>query len=303
MTEVEFMEMGGSVNEEPEVAETNEEEITEDTEDDVVEQEDESSGSDDDNNDTPEVDNGDTQPQGIQPTAAQQAYRNKLFNEYQQALNHVNPYTGNVIQSPQEFFEYKRQYAEEQRRYEQQRQAENNAGIYEAIQNGTASKEQFDAYIKEQISRSIQDNPDIRNAREAAIRIQQEEQRAKIESGKSRLQSDIDQLNKEYPNCGIKKPEDITDSKMIGYMRKGLSVGDAYYLANKDSIAQAQAAGIRQAVVNQANGKSHLKTVSGGTTGEFEVPDDIISEYRHFFPDWTEKQIVENYKKRNGGKK
>lgn len=302
MTEEEFMGLGGTVDDESEDVQTGEEGNTEEVIDNVDEPEVEETDTDDGDNDTTQSNAEPEQPQGVQPTAVQQAYRERLEQEYQQAVNRINPYTGRVIQSPQDFFEYKRQFAEEQQRHERQQQYNADNDIYEAIQNGTASRAQFDKYIKEQIVNSLRDNPDIRAAREAALRIQQEEQRTRIESGKNRLQSDIDQLNKEYPNCGIKKPEDITDSKMVDYIRKGLSVNEAYYLANKDNIAQAQMAGVRQATINQANGKGHLKSVSGGTSGDVIVPDDIAKEYRNFFPDWTDKMIAEDYKKRNGGK-
>ena len=297
MTEKEFMGLGGTVDNESEDIQTGEEGNTEEVIDNVDEPEVEETGADDGDNDTTQSNDEPAQPQGVQPTAVQQAYRERLEQEYQQAVNRINPYTGRVIQSPQDFFEYKRQFAEEQQKHERQRQYNADNDIYEAIQNGTASRAQFDKYIKEQIVHSLRDNPDIRAAREAALRIQQE----RIESGKERVQKDLDALNKEYSNCKFKKADEI-NGKMADYMRMGLSVADAYYLTNRESIAQAQMAGVRQATINQANGKGHLKSVSGGTSGDVIVPDDIAKEYRNFFPDWTDKMIAEDYKKRNGGK-
>lgn len=297
MTEEEFMGLGGTVDNESEDVQTVEEGNTEEVIDNVDEPEVEETGANDGDNDTTQSNDEPVQPQGVQPTAVQQAYRERLEQEYQQAVNRINPYTGRVIQSPQDFFQYKRQFAEEQQRHERQQQYNADNDIYEAIQNGTASRAQFDKYIKEQIMNSLRDNPDIRAAREAALRIQQE----RIESGKERVQKDLDALNKEYSNCKFKKADEI-NGKMADYMRMGLSVADAYYLTNRESIAQAQMAGVRQATINQANGKGHLKSVSGGTSGDVIVPDDIAKEYRNFFPDWTDKMIAEDYKKRNGGK-
>lgn len=304
MTEEEFMGLGGTVDNESEDIQTGEEGNTEEVIDNVDEPEVEETGADDGNNDTTQSNDEPEQPQGVQPTAVQQAYRERLEQEYQQAVNRINPYTGRVIQSPQDFFEYKRQFAEEQQRHERQQQYNADNDIYEAIQNGTASRAQFDKYIKDQIVNSLHDNHDIIAAREAALRIQriqQEEQRTRIERGKERVQKDLDALNKEYSNCKFKKADEI-NGKMADYMRMGLSVADAYYLTNRESIAQAQMAGVRQATINQANGKGHLKSVSGGTSGDVIVPDDIAKEYRNFFPDWTDKMIAEDYKKRNGGK-
>lgn len=303
MTEEEFMGLGGTVDESEDV-QTVEEGNTEEVIDNVDEPEVEETDTDDGDNDTTQSNDEPEQPQGVQPTAVQQAYRERLEQEYQQAVNRINPYTGRVIQSPQDFFEYKRQFAEEQQRHERQQQYNAYNDIYEAIQNGTASRAQFDKYIKEQIVNSLRDNHDIIAAREAALRIQriqQEEQRTRIERGKERVQKDLDALNKEYSNCKFKKADEI-NGKMADYMRMGLSVADAYYLTNRESIAQAQMAGVRQATINQANGKGHLKSVSGGTSGDVIVPDDIAKEYRNFFPDWTDKMIAEDYKKRNGGK-
>lgn len=304
MTEEEFMGLGGTVDDESEDIQTGEEGNTEEVIDNVDEPEVEETDTDDGDNDTTQSNDEPEQPQGVQPTAVQQAYRERLEQEYQQAVNRINPYTGRVIQSPQDFFEYKRQFAEEQQRHERQQQYNAYNDIYEAIQNGTASRAQFDKYIKEQIVNSLRDNHDIIAAREAALRIQriqQEEQRTRIERGKERVQKDLDALNKEYSNCKFKKADEI-NGKMADYMRMGLSVADAYYLTNRESIAQAQMAGVRQATINQANGKGHLKSVSGGTNGDVIVPDDIAKEYRNFFPDWTDKMIAEDYKKRNGGK-
>lgn len=304
MTEEEFMGLGGTVDDESEDIQTGEEGNTEEVIDNVDEPEVEETDTDDGDNDTTQSNDEPEQPQGVQPTAVQQAYRERLEQEYQQAVNRINPYTGRVIQSPQDFFEYKRQFAEEQQRHERQQQYNAYNDIYEAIQNGTASRAQFDKYIKEQIVNSLRDNHDIIAAREAALRIQriqQEEQRTRIERGKERVQKDLDALNKEYSNCKFKKADEI-NGKMADYMRMGLSVADAYYLTNRESIAQAQMAGVRQATINQANGKGHLKSVSGGTSGDVIVPDDIAKEYRNFFPDWTDKMIAEDYKKRNGGK-
>ena len=187
MTEEEFMGLGGTVDDESEDVQTGEEGNTEEVIDNVDEPEVEETDTDDGNNDTTQSNNEPEQPQGVQPTAVQQAYRERLEQEYQQAVNRINPYTGRVIQSPQDFFEYKRQFAEEQQRHERQQQYNADNDIYEAIQNGTASRAQFDKYIKEQIVNSLRDNPDIRAAREAALRRQQEEQRTRVENGKEQI--------------------------------------------------------------------------------------------------------------------
>ncbi len=236
-----------------------------------------------------------TQPVQTQPRAMNDAQRKALSEEYQAALNKINPYNGQVIKSPEDFIAYKQQYNSEMQEHTKQQKASN---IFEGIRNGTATQKDFDDYVKGLIS----DSPEIRASRQSTAKVQQMERQAKIDSGKAKMQADIDALNKEYPACDIKKVEDIKDEGMINYIRRGLSIQDAYYLTHRTEIAETQKASVRQAAVNQANGKSHLKTTTNNTKGEDSIPDEIINEYKHFFPDWTRKQIVENYKKRNGGK-
>lgn len=103
MTEEEFMGLGGTVDNESEDVQTVEEGNTEEVIDNVDDPEVEETDTDDGDNDTTQSNDEPEQPQGVQPTAVQQAYRERLEQEYQQAVNRINPYTGRVIQSPQDF--------------------------------------------------------------------------------------------------------------------------------------------------------------------------------------------------------
>ena len=62
---------------------------------------------------------------------------------------------------------------------------------------------------------------------------------------------------------------------------------------------EAQKAGVRQAAVNQANGKRHLQTTADNSKGEEYIPDDVFAEYKHFFPEWDDKKIIADYKRRH----
>ncbi len=235
------------------------------------------------------------EPPQMQITGAQAAKQARLEQEYKEAFNKINPYTGKPIQSPEDFFSYKRQYNAELENSKRQRQAQD---IFDGIKNGTATQADFDRYVQTLVSNS----PDLQASKALALKMEQMERQSKVESGRAKLQADIDALNKEYPACEIKKVEDIKDREIVGYLRRGLSIADAYYLAHRNEMIEAQKAGVRQAVVNQANGKKHLQTTANNSKGEEPIPDDVISEYEKFFPDWSKKQIVEDYKKRKGGK-
>ena len=231
-----------------------------------------------------------------QLTAAQQAQRAALEQEYKDSFNKINPYTGKPIQSPADFFAYKRQYAAEMAQVQKQTQAQN---IFDGIRNGTATQADFDRYV----AGLVNANPNIRAAKEAAARVEQRERQSRVSDGKNRMQADIDQLNKEYPACDIKKVEDLNNNpEMIGYLRRGLSISDAYYLTHRNEMIEAQKAGVRQAVVNQANGKKHLQTTTDSSKGQEPIPEDVLAEYKHFF-DWDDEQIIKDYKKRHKGGK
>lgn len=231
-----------------------------------------------------------------QLTAAEQAQRAALEQEYRDSFNKINPYTGRPIQSPADFFAYKRQYAAEMARVQKQTQAQN---IFDGIRNGTATQADFDRYV----AGLVNANPNIRAAKEAVVRVEQRERQSRVSDGKNRMQADIDQLNKEYPACDIKKVEDLNNNpEMIGYLRRGLSISDAYYLTHRNEMIEAQKAGVRQAVVNQANGKKHLQTTTDSSKGQEPIPEDVLAEYKHFF-DWDDEQIIKDYKKRHKGGK
>lgn len=231
-----------------------------------------------------------------QLTAAEQAQRAALEQEYRDSFNKINPYTGKPIQSPADFFAYKRQYAAEMARVQKYTQAQN---IFEGIRNGTATQADFDRYV----AGLVNTNPNIRAAKEAVVRVEQRERQSRVSDGKNRMQADIDQLNKEYPACDIKKVEDLNNNpEMIGYLRRGLSISDAYYLTHRNEMIEAQKAGVRQAVVNQANGKKHLQTTTDSSKGQEPIPEDVLAEYKHFF-DWDDEQIIKDYKKRHKGGK
>lgn len=160
--------------------------------------------------------------------------------------------------------------------------------ILEKIMDGTATREEFDSYVSWA----------VKSLSGCEMTEDLEERAARVESGRRRMQEDIDRLNMELPSCGIKTVEDIQDdTAVISLLQRGLSVADAYYLAHRREVELMQQAAARQAAVNQAGGKQHLKTTSGRASCDISVPEDVREQYRAFFPDWTEKQIAENYKK------
>lgn len=235
------------------------------------------------------------QMQQINPEEARrraEEFRTRMLaeQELRGVLGKINPYTNTPIQTMEDYEAYK-----EAHRLAEQRA--NTANLFSRIQNGTAAPDEFENFVQGIVKQALNNSPDLLRAKQAADKAEQAERQARLESGRNRLQADIDALNKEYPNCGISKPEDITDDAMLGYIRKGLNVSDAYYLTHRKEIAEKQQAAAKQAVINQAQGKAHLKTTTGGASDEVSVPEEMIQAFMPYYPGATREELIQKCKR------
>ena len=220
-----------------------------------------------------------------------EAVRKRMAYEQavREAIGKVNPYTGAVINNREDYEAYRNAYAQSQ-------QNAATANLYGRIQNGTATADEFNAFIQSAVQRALMSSPDLQRARAAADRAEQAERQAREDAGRSRLQADIDALNKEYPSCNIKTIADIKDPAMVDYIKKGLTVSDAYYLTHRQEIAKSQQAAAKQAVINQTAGKAHLKTTAGTAAEDSGVTEEMIAEFKPFFPNATRKELIQKIK-------
>lgn len=299
MTEEDFMSLGEPENEpnlteeadevtveaEGEAQAVEQEEQTEETEEQgEVQDEEQSEGQPNTQQEQPKVD-----PERARQTA--EAVRQRMAYELavREAIGKVNPYTGAVINNREDYEAYRNAYAQSQ-------QNAATANLYGRIQNGTATADEFNAFIQSAVQRALINSPDLQRARAAADRAEQAERQAREDAGRSRLQADIDALNKEYPSCNIKTIADIKDPAMVDYIKKGLTVSDAYYLTHRQEIAKSQQAAAKQAVINQTAGKAHLKTTAGTAAEDSGVTEEMIAEFKPFFPNATRKELIQKIK-------
>ena len=296
MTEEDFMSLGEPENEPNLTEEADEvtveaegeaqaEEQTEETEEQgEVQDEEPSEGQPNTQQEQPRVD-----PERARQTA--EAVRKRMAYEQavREAIGKVNPYTGAVINNREDYEAYRNAYAQSQ-------QNAATANLYGRIQNGTATADEFNAFIQSAVQRALMSSPDLQRARAAADRAEQAERQAREDAGRSRLQADIDALNKEYPSCNIKTIADIKDPAMVDYIKKGLTVSDAYYLTHRQEIAKSQQAAAKQAVINQTAGKAHLKTTAGTAAEDSGVTEEMIAEFKPFFPNATRKELIQKIK-------
>ena len=299
MTEEDFMSLGEPENEPNLTEEADEVTVEAEGEAQAVEQEEQTEETEEqsevqDEEQSEEQPNIQQEQPRVDPERARQtaeAVRKRMAYELavREAIGKVNPYTGTVINNREDYEAYRNAYAQSQ-------QNAATANLYGRIQNGTATADEFNAFIQSAVQRALINSPDLQRARAAADRAEQAERQAREDAGRSRLQADIDALNKEYPSCNIKTIADIKDPAMVDYIRKGLTVSDAYYLTHRQEIAKSQQAAAKQAVINQTVGKAHLKTTAGTAAEDSGVTEEMIAEFKPFFPNATRKELIQKIK-------
>lgn len=296
MTEEDFMSLGEPENEPNLTEEADEVTVEAEGEAQAEEQteETEEQGEAQDEEQSEEQPNTQQEQPRVDPERARQtaeAVRQRMAYEQavREAIGKVNPYTGAVINNREDYEAYRNAYAQSQ-------QNAATANLYGRIQNGTATADEFNAFIQSAVQRALMSSPDLQRARAAADRAEQAERQAREDAGRSRLQADIDALNKEYPSCNIKTIADIKDPAMVDYIKKGLTVSDAYYLTHRQEIAKSQQAAAKQAVINQTAGKAHLKTTAGTAAEDSGVTEEMIAEFKPFFPNATRKELIQKIK-------
>lgn len=186
----------------------------------------------------------------------------------------INPYTNKPIQSEQDYQEYVRQYTQEQLQ---------QAGIDQNV-----------------VQQAVNADPRVQQA--AAIIQQQQAFQAQQVQMQQKQQFQTALQNIQQFDSSVKGFEDIINNPHFAEIeqkwQKGYSLEDAYYLANKNELAQKKQAAAKQQVINQATGKQHLKpTGNNGAGDDVQVPADLMAMYREMNPKATDADIRKNYAK------
>ena len=228
--------------------------------------------------------------------------------------------TGGKTEEDSRFASVRRKAEEEARsKYEAQMQNVNSEvkRLFGNVKNPTtgAPIESFDDYIKaveeqqrlvrEQEMRSkgidpkiidemIQASPVIRQANQ----IMQDS--LKNEAAQ-KLAADLKAVSEIDPS--IKSEADIanleTYPQILDLVTKhGLSLLEAFKLANYEHIANKKAEAAKQAAVNQAKGKSHMEQSGNGAStseNEVDIPQSEISTWREYYPGLSDAELKKKY--------
>ncbi|MHB1154005.1 MAG: hypothetical protein ACYCWE_20730 [Eubacteriales bacterium] len=189
----------------------------------------------------------------------------------------LDPYTNKIITSKKEYDAYKARHTTE-----------------------TISKELSKAGIsREAIDAMIENHPAVIKAREAAEGFESAKRQSQDTAAKVHLDSQIKEITAIDP--AIKTAEDLfaqpNYETIRGYVRKGLTIVEAYKLSNMDKLSGKTAAAAAQSVYNRTQSKEHLTSSAARGQGDIVVPKAVMDNYRRLCPNMTAKEIRADYGK------
>ena len=192
----------------------------------------------------------------------------------------VNPYTEAPIRSKADFLAWQTQY--DQENSERVKEQMEEAGIAESD-----VKQLIENHPVVQEARASLE--EIRAAREKAeaqrIRAVVDEELAKIRQWDGTVQNLTDLTATDHY-------QDIYEK-----VKRGYSLSDAYYLANREKLSQQTAAKAERSALNHVMSKDHLSGTKPRGAGDHFVPPEVMSEFRRLLPNASAEEIRRYYQK------
>lgn len=185
----------------------------------------------------------------------------------------LNPYTNQPIRTEADLTAYRSAFAAEE-----QRQQLEEMGV---------SKEVLDSYI--------QNHPAMQQAQQV-IHLQEQQ------AANDFMAKEFEAMKKEFPDCGLESPQQLNETEagrralQMWANAPGITLADAYAATHRKELSKKQRAAAKQAAMNEMNSKGHLKQTKG-SNAKGDVPAEIEAEYKKYFPNATDAEIAEMYRK------
>ena len=116
------------------------------------------------------------------------------------------------------------------------------------------------------------------------------------------IREELIKLIEHYPDCGITSFKELMTKpyakELLHYWSRGVPLYKAYGIVNAEEIYQQRTNAERQRALNSMRSKSHLRSIGGSPRAERAVPVEVMQQYREFFPDWSDGQIIKDYQSR-----
>lgn len=223
-----------------------------------------------------------------QQTAVNQAVENALRQERQRnaaALESIftraglrNTFTGEPIRTQADFDAWESRFAQ------QRRAEEMKAG----------------KMTPESLNQAISEHPVVKQAAQVVAQAEQQRQQEERQRAQQRIAADLEEIRRTDPN--IRTAGDVLKGpkgqEIYALTKKGISLSQAYYLVNRETVQQAMAEAARQQAARNARGKEHLKAAVGSSgAGAVSVPKAEMEMYRMFVPGASDAEIQAHYNK------
>ena len=111
-------------------------------------------------------------------------------------------------------------------------------------------------------------------------------------------------LLQEFPDCGLKDPRDLMNTpegmETLNLWQSGpISLKTAYAATHLNEIKAKQSKAVRQGVMNEVNGRAHLRQTNNGGQAGAEMPAETMEEYRTFGIGKDDAERLEIWKRVN----
>ena len=168
-----------------------------------------------------------------------------------------------------------------------------------AKKRGFASVEEMEADdFKDAVKNA--NTEDLRRIRQEEVDRNPEVQAARKQANESYMKEQLAEISKLDPS--IKTMDDLIEMENFEEFdrmaKAGATMVQAFKATAFDRLQAKRAEAARQAAVNAAKSKSHLKSTSTGTASNgVPIPRSTYEQYKAIFPDWTDSQIREHWNK------
>lgn len=209
--------------------------------------------------------------------AAAQARVDRIYADMFQGQ--IDPYTGQPIRSEADYRAYQ----------EADRQAQRRAQLQQAGIDPDTVRGMVDEAVR----------PLRQQVQRQELAAIQEQAKSVNARAQETIRQGVETIRQMY-GAEVSSVEDIaampTGQQFNAYVQKGLSIEEAFYLANRKDIDARRLSAARQAGINRASGKGHLAGMPA-TAGEapYQPTAEEKAAYREFLPDATDAEIAAAY--------
>lgn len=187
----------------------------------------------------------------------------------------TDPYTNKPIRTKAEYDAYKTRH--------------NTETISRELDKAGITREAMDALIDS--------HPAVQQAKTAAKAYEEAKRHEQELAAKTHFENQLKEIS--ALDNTVKTYEDLAKQPnyelIRGYVKKGLTILEAYKMANFDTLSGKKAQAAAQSAYNSAASKDHLTSTTGRGQGEIPMTRAQMDWYRKMRPNMTEKQIREDY--------